>query len=192
MLLGRTSPPPRWRTQAHDLAQLKHTSELLLKPIRMTSKSACSARQASGSALDTSGSRPSPARSVLQHSSRESLPIMPTTATHHDVNDVRPSVIDKFVGQSYLIERIRVALEAAWTDATRLPHMLFVGSSGLGKTNLCELIAREMGCEKLVQQLGQNLNCPANLHGFLLQGDDRGVLFIDECHELVPPAQTRE
>ena len=42
--------------------------------------------------------------------------------------------IDHFIGQQDVIARFRVALEAAWNDGERLPHMLFVGPPGVGKT----------------------------------------------------------
>ena len=114
---------------------------------------------------------------------------MPQTAVHHEVNEQRPGVLEKFVGQKSVVDRIKVALEAAWNDTTRLPHMLFVGGSGLGKTQMAEVIAHEMGTE-IHQQLAQNLNYAAGLHGFLIEGENRGVLFIDEIHELATAAQT--
>ena len=42
--------------------------------------------------------------------------------------------ISHWIGQEQAIRRFKVALEAAHTDATRLPHMLFVGAAGTGKT----------------------------------------------------------
>lgn len=114
---------------------------------------------------------------------------MPNEVVHHEINDFRPQVMEHFVGQQHIVDRIRVCLEAAWADGTRLPHMLFIGPSGLGKTQFCEVIAKEMGCV-LRQQLAQNLNLPAAMSGFLVDGEDRGVLFIDEIHLLIPQAQT--
>ena len=115
---------------------------------------------------------------------------MPITAPpHHDVNDQRPRVLEHFVGQRNVVERIRVALESSWRDGVRLPHMLFTGGGGLGKTQLCEVVAREMGCE-LIQQLGQNLNSPSAISAFLLEGEHRNILGIDEIHMLLPAAQT--
>ncbi len=53
--------------------------------------------------------------------------------------------VDHWTGQQEAIRRFRVALEASWNDGTRLPHMLFVGGPGLGKTELAHVAAREMG-----------------------------------------------
>lgn len=109
--------------------------------------------------------------------------------TAADVNALRPQCLDHFVGQQGVVERIKVALEAAWNDGTPLPHMLFTGPPGLGKTQLAQILAREMGVE-LKEALAQNLNFPGLLRGFLLSGDDRDVLFIDEIHELTSNSQT--
>ena len=92
---------------------------------------------------------------------------MPSHQTHSEINDYRPTVLEQFVGQEGVVARIKVALEASWNDGTRLPDMLFVGGSGLGKTQLAEIVAKEMGSE-LQQQLAQNLNLPSALHGFLI------------------------
>ena len=94
---------------------------------------------------------------------------MPQEAMHHEVNDLRPGVMEHFIGQKSVVNRIKVALEAAWNDGTRLPHMLFVGGSGLGKTQLVEVVAKEMGCE-LRQQIAQNLNVQFSLCAFLVEG----------------------
>ncbi len=40
--------------------------------------------------------------------------------------------VNHFLGQQDVIARFKVALEAAWNDADRLPHMLFVGPPGTG------------------------------------------------------------
>jgi len=111
------------------------------------------------------------------------------TTTNADINDARPTVMEHFVGQQSVVDRIRVALEASWRDGTRLPHMLFTGQPGLGKTELASLLARETG-SRIIEQLAQNLGSPAAMQGFLLEGEDRDILFIDEVHELPSFAQT--
>ncbi len=63
------------------------------------------------------------------------------------------------------------------------------GSAGLGKTELCTILAKEMGCE-LHEQLAQNIKSPTDLHAFLLTPKDREVVLLDEIHELPPIAQT--
>lgn len=110
-------------------------------------------------------------------------------STANEVNALRPQVLDHFVGQQSVVERVKIALEAAWNDGTPLPHMLYTGPPGLGKTQLAQILAREMGVE-LKESLAQNLNYPGMLRGFLLSGEDRDVLFIDELHQLSSTSQT--
>ena len=62
----------------------------------------------------------------------------------HEVNDVSPQVLEHVIGQKKVINRVRVALEASWNDGVRLPHMLFVGPPGLGKTVLAHILARDV------------------------------------------------
>jgi len=106
-----------------------------------------------------------------------------------DVNDCGPQVIEQYVGQRQVVQRCKIALEASWNQGNRLPHMLMLGSPGLGKTELCHLLAREMGCE-LHEQLAQNIRLPKDLHAFLLGPKDKDVVLLDEIHELPPVTQT--
>lgn len=97
--------------------------------------------------------------------------------------------INHWVGQSDAIRRFRVALEAAWNDGTRLPHMLFVGPPGLGKTELGHVAARELGVA-IHERLAQVVGNMAAMNGLLLQAGDKEIVFLDEIHELPPQNQT--
>ncbi|MDM8006896.1 MAG: Holliday junction DNA helicase RuvB C-terminal domain-containing protein [Phycisphaerae bacterium] len=97
--------------------------------------------------------------------------------------------IDHFIGQQDVIARFRVALEAAWQDGTRLPHMLFVGPPGVGKTELAHVAAREMGVE-IHERIAQTLMSPGSVNALLLGAADKEIVFVDEVHELFPTVQT--
>lgn len=97
--------------------------------------------------------------------------------------------INHFIGQESIVARFRVALEASWQDGARLPHMLLVGSGGLGKTELAHLAAREMAV-KIHERLAQTLLNPGAVNALLLSADDKEIVFIDEIHELHPTCQT--
>ncbi len=103
--------------------------------------------------------------------------------------NVMVPTINHWVGQDEAIRRFKVALEAAWNDAVRLPHMLLVGGPGLGKTLLAQLAAREMGVE-LHERLAQVVGTLALMNGLLLKADDKDIVFLDEIHELPPNVQT--
>ena len=44
--------------------------------------------------------------------------------------------INHWIGQEKVIRQFGTALEASWNDGIRLPHMLLVGGTGLGKSEL--------------------------------------------------------
>ncbi len=97
--------------------------------------------------------------------------------------------IDHWTGQSETIRRFKVALEAAWNDSTVLPHMLFVGGPGLGKTLLAHLAGKEMGVA-VHERLAQVVGTMGAMNGLLLQAGEKEIVFLDEIHELPPPVQT--
>ncbi|MHC4093388.1 MAG: Holliday junction DNA helicase RuvB C-terminal domain-containing protein [Planctomycetota bacterium] len=102
---------------------------------------------------------------------------------------VEPQTIDHVIGQQNVVARFRVALEASWNDGTRLPHMLFTGPPGCGKTLLAHVAAREMGV-RVHERLSQVVNCMGLLNRLLLQAEHKEVVFLDEAHELLPDVQT--
>lgn len=97
--------------------------------------------------------------------------------------------INHWIGQDDAIRRFRIALEASWNDGTKLPHMLFVGCPGTGKTLLANLAAKEMGVQ-LHERISQVVNSMSALNGLLLQAQDKDIVFLDEIHELLPSVQT--
>jgi Holliday junction DNA helicase RuvB len=102
---------------------------------------------------------------------------------------LHPSTINHYIGQPEVVSRFKVALEAAWNDGTRLPHMLLCGPPGCGKTLLAHLAARETGVA-LHERIGQVLDCMGAVNGLLAQAQDKEVVFIDEIHEMPSRCQT--
>jgi len=112
-------------------------------------------------------------------------------STYKEINDCRPQVIEHFVGQSQVVSRCKVALEAAWNQGTKIPHMLMQSGPGLGKTELSCILANEVGMDDGPhEQLAQNIRTPGDLHALLMTPKEKEVCLIDEIHELHPIAQT--
>jgi Holliday junction DNA helicase RuvB len=96
---------------------------------------------------------------------------------------LRPHTFDEYVGQSGVVENLRIAIDAAKRRGEPLEHVLFYGPPGLGKTTLGGLIAREMG-GGFHPTSGPTLEKPKDLVGILTSLEPGDVLFIDEIHRL--------
>ncbi|CAB4244481.1 ATP-dependent DNA helicase, component of RuvABC resolvasome [Methylacidimicrobium sp. AP8] len=96
---------------------------------------------------------------------------------------LRPSSLDAFVGQPRLKERLTVLVEAARQRGEPLPHLLFSGPPGLGKTTLAHILAKEMGANLRLTS-GPSLEKAADLAGLLSGLEPGDILFVDEIHRL--------
>src|SRR5690554_1548 len=97
--------------------------------------------------------------------------------------NLRPSSLSDFTGQSILKESLSIAIEAALHRKDALDHCLFAGPPGLGKTTLANIIAKEMGVQVHITS-GPVLKRASDLAGLLTKLQDNDVLFIDEIHRL--------
>lgn len=100
-------------------------------------------------------------------------------------DQLRPQVLEQFIGQNRLIENLRIAMQAAKKRGECLDHVLFCGPPGLGKTTLARIIASEMNA-KLLSANGPALSKPAELASILTQLEEGDVFFLDEIHRISP------
>ena len=121
--------------------------------------------------------------------SAESQPKDDTPAVPASGPAIRPRKMDEYVGQSALVERLSIALEAVKARSEPMEHVLLHGPPGLGKTTLAHVIAEEMGSNAWVTS-GPALTKAADLVGTLTKLGEQDVLFIDEIHRL--PAAVEE
>ncbi|GAC1536849.1 MAG: Holliday junction branch migration DNA helicase RuvB [Candidatus Velthaea sp.] len=96
---------------------------------------------------------------------------------------LRPHTFDDYVGQSQIVDNLKISIDAAKRRGEPLEHVLFSGPPGLGKTTLAGLIARELG-GVLRPTSGPTLEKPKDLVGILTSLETGDILFIDEIHRL--------
>ncbi|QDT33496.1 Holliday junction branch migration DNA helicase RuvB [Thalassoglobus polymorphus] len=101
---------------------------------------------------------------------------------------LRPQSLSDVIGQSKVVERVRVMLDATKKRNDTLGHILFDGPPGIGKTTLATVIPRELGVDFQIAA-GPSLDAPKDLLPYLTNAGHGSVLFIDEIHRLRPAVE---
>ena len=101
---------------------------------------------------------------------------------------LRPRSLDEYVGQSRIIQNLKVSIRAARERGESLDHVLLFGPPGLGKTTLAHIIAHEMGTH-VRTTAGPILEKAGDLAAILTNLEPGEVLFIDEIHRLGPTVE---
>jgi len=96
---------------------------------------------------------------------------------------IRPTCFDEVIGQSQVVERLRVSVVGCKNSGGVMPHVLIDGPPGLGKTTIASAIANEMGVN-LYTLNAANIRSVKNIIPYLIGIAPRSVMFIDEIHRL--------
>ncbi len=101
---------------------------------------------------------------------------------------LRPRSIGDYVGQSKIVDNLKVFVRAARERKEPLDHVLLFGPPGLGKTTLAHILANEMGAP-LRSTAGPVLERAGDLAAILTNLQPGEVLFVDEIHRLGPAVE---
>ena len=96
---------------------------------------------------------------------------------------LRPRKFDEYIGQDRIKNNLKILIGAAKKRNDTVEHLLLHGPSGLGKTTLAYLIARELGSGIKITS-GTALEKAGDVGSILTGLNEGDVLFIDEVHRL--------
>lgn len=111
--------------------------------------------------------------------------VLPTPEPDDQVLDLalRPTAFQEYIGQKNVKENLAILIGAAKKRNEPLEHILIHGPSGLGKTTLAYLIAKEFGAGIRITS-GAALEKAGDVGSILTGLSDGDFLFIDEVHRL--------
>ena len=103
-------------------------------------------------------------------------------------NFLRPKTFKDYIGQSKIIESLKLFINAAKKRGGSSEHLLFYGPPGIGKTTLAHVVANELGGEIKITS-GAAIQKSGDLAAILTNLKDHDILFIDEIHRLPKPVE---
>ncbi len=97
---------------------------------------------------------------------------------------LRPQCFDDYVGQDIVKKNLNIIIKAARKRKDPcIEHLLFYGNSGLGKTTLSYLVAKEIGVG-IRTVAGPSIKKSGDLAAILTNLKEGDILFIDEIHRM--------
>jgi Holliday junction DNA helicase RuvB len=96
---------------------------------------------------------------------------------------LRPRWLREVIGQQAVVKRLGVVLRSCQKHKEPLPHILFDGPPGLGKTTFATVLPNELGTT-IQMTSGPALTNPKDLLPFLTNVEEGSIVFIDEIHRM--------
>ncbi|MBA4319004.1 MAG: Holliday junction branch migration DNA helicase RuvB [Flavobacterium sp.] len=96
---------------------------------------------------------------------------------------LRPTSWQEYIGQEKIKKNLNLIITAAKKRNEPIDHLLLCGPTGLGKTTLAALIAKELGANLKITT-GPSLQKAGELAAVLSNLGNFDILFIDEIHRL--------
>src|SRR5437763_16672917 len=115
--------------------------------------------------------------------SREAVVQQEPEENHNRDVALRPKLLREVIGQKAVVQRLNIILNACRKLKESLPHLLFDGPPGLGKTTFATVLPNELGTSIQLTS-GPALSKPADLLPFLTNVEEGSILFIDEIHRM--------
>jgi len=96
---------------------------------------------------------------------------------------LRPKSWQDYIGQEKVKKNIKIIIEAAKKRTEPIEHLLFYGGSGLGKTSLSYLVAKELKAN-IRTITGPTIEKVGDLAAILTNLNEGDILFCDEIHRM--------
>ena len=105
------------------------------------------------------------------------------------VEKYRPSKLTEYVGNEHLKDKVKDYLESG-----EIPHLLFLGKAGTGKTTLAKLIVNSIDCDHIIINASDENNVDTvrnKVKGFAstVGFKDMKIIILDEFDYMTPNAQ---
>ena len=105
------------------------------------------------------------------------------------VEKYRPKHLSEYVGNEHLKEKVQ-----GYLDSSDVPHLLFFGKAGTGKTTLAKLIVNSINCDHIIINASDENNVDTvrnKVKGFASTVGFKGlkVIILDEFDYMTPNAQ---